>query len=86
MMAHFKGFFVEVAKHKPKIKEAVGRYFPFLWNGESSWLTLDLKSEKIIFLNLESDEPYREAYASFDDFLEDLLIANEKSETLKFFS
>jgi cell wall assembly regulator SMI1 len=82
------GSWAEIAKYHPRIAEAVGRYFPILWDGSDTWLCVDLESgrnHRIVYFELQNDQPFKQAYASFDEFLHDVLRANENSESLRFF-
>lgn len=78
----------EIAEYHGRIKEAVGRYFPLLWDGSDTWLTLDLKpgqKGRIVYFELQNDSPFRTAYPTFDDFLLDALRANETGLRLRVF-
>jgi hypothetical protein len=82
------GFFNEIAKRRPALKEGVGRYFPLLWDGSTAYFTLDLdpgSKSRVIFFENESEVPFQEAYTTIDDFLIDVLRANETGEKLRFF-
>jgi hypothetical protein len=86
-VAHF-AMWAEAAKHRPELKEGARRYFPLFWDGNTSSLALDTdprSNSRIIFFENESDEPFREAYATLDEFLLDALRANENGEPLRFF-
>jgi len=84
MLSHFY-YFGEAAKYDSRLKIAAEKFFPFLWDGCRNCFALDTQSERVVFLDFESEEPFREAYPSFNEFLFDLLSANEKSETINFF-
>ena len=86
-VATFAGW-VEIAKYHERINEAVGRYFPLFWDGSDTWLTVDLKAGqkgRIVYFELQNDSPFKEAYATFDEFLIDAVRANETGEPLRFF-
>ena len=82
------GYFSEIAKRRPALKEGIGRYFPLLWDGSTAYFTLDLDRDshnRVVFFENESVMPYQEAYATIDEFLLDVLHANETGESLCFF-
>ncbi len=86
-LAHF-GSHKEVAASKPKVAEAVGRYFPIFWNGSVSWLAVDLmcgNQNRVMLVQLRDDEPLREAYGSFDDFVRDGIRAGRENAPLRCF-
>lgn len=80
--------FKEYAKYQPRLSILVGRYFPFLWNGSSGQIALDITPSTVKrVVVIESDEekdkhPLREGYGSFKEFLEDAIRANETNEPL----
>lgn len=85
--ATFAGW-AEIAKYHTRLKEAVGRYFPILWDGSDTWFCLDVKpgqKNRVVYVELQNDRPFKEAYATFDEFLLDVLRANETGEPLRFF-
>jgi hypothetical protein len=77
------GFFKEAAVNYPALSEAVGRYFPIFWNGSKSWLAVDLKpscrNRIIHVVDCRSDQPFREAYHSFEEFINDVIKANDEN-------
>ncbi len=80
-MGHFKG----AAQHHPRLSLLVGRYFPFLWNGSEKWIALDLEPSahnKVVTIQTRDEQPLREAYDSFEEFLQDAIRANESSAPL----
>ncbi|MFT3831348.1 MAG: hypothetical protein QM691_16755 [Opitutaceae bacterium] len=84
---HFAGW-ATIARYHPRIVEAVGRYFPILWDGSGAWLTVDVQSGKharVVHFEMQDDQPFREAYPTFDEFLLDVLKANETGEPLRVF-
>jgi hypothetical protein len=86
MLSHFASWLTVAQTHK-RISEAVGRYFPFLWDGGTSWLAVDLQEEhreRVLFVEFQSEAPIREAYRSFDEFLVDLIRANKEGTQLAF--
>lgn len=83
-IAHLKGL-EEMASYYPQLAEGVNRYFPIFWDGETGWLSLDMKpgsENRVILVQFESDEPFREVYASFEKFLSDAITANREDEPL----
>lgn len=70
------------------ISSGVGRYFPIFWDGSDRELGIDLApghQNRVVVIDFASSEPFREAYSSFDAFLEDAIRANEKHERLSCF-
>jgi hypothetical protein len=84
MIAHFRGF-EEVVIYQSKLSEAAGRYFPIFWDGSAGYLAVDLKNpaNRVMLLDPESTPLAREAYISFEDFIEDAIRANEENENLR---
>jgi hypothetical protein len=86
MLAHFGSWF-EAARSYPNLKDAAKYCFPFLWDGGTSWLALDLRKkygERVMAVEFQSDRPVREAYSSFDECLLDLIRANRDGDGLRF--
>jgi hypothetical protein len=70
---------------KPQLSSAAGRYFAVLWNGSNDYLALDTDPSaggRVVMILAREEQPLREAYDSFDDFLTDLIVANQKNERL----
>jgi hypothetical protein len=79
----YLGFFKEAAKNQPKLAEAVGRYLPIFWDGSDRWIAIDLRlSGVIVTIDLHADRPFRHAYDSLHDFINDMIQANEKGTPL----
>jgi hypothetical protein len=81
-----KGF-KEFARYNPRLSILPGRYFPFLWNGSTRYIAVDIDPAGhnrvvTIEINEEEQEPLREAYYSFEEFLKDAIRANENDEPL----
>jgi hypothetical protein len=77
--------FKELAHYHPRLSVLVGRYFPFLWDGSDRWIALDIEScghSRVVMIQDQEEEPLREAYDSFEDFLTDAIRANENNEPL----
>jgi hypothetical protein len=75
----------EYAKTRPLIAEAVGKYFPVLWNGAVVWLCVDIHPEmqnRVVEVNLDRQNPYCIVYSSFSDLLDDVLAANQNKQPL----
>jgi hypothetical protein len=75
----------DYAQHQPKLSVLVGRYFPILWNGSTFYIALDIDPSghnRVVAIEKRDDKPLREAYDSFEDFLKDLISANENNEHL----
>ena len=65
-----------------RLAEAVDRYFPILWNGAVRWMAVDLKpseGHRVMLIDADSNRPFRQGYASFDDFIGDVIRANEEA-------
>jgi hypothetical protein len=80
------GFFKEAVVNHPRISEAVDRYFPAFWNGSSNWFGIDLGDSihsRVVIIEFDSDQPFREAYRSFEDFINDLIRANREKIELR---
>ena len=77
--------FPEYAQTYPKLSIVIGRYFPFLWNGSSDHIAVDIKpgsGSRVVTIQTQEEYPLREAYASFEEFLKDAIRANENNEPL----
>jgi len=79
----------EVGEWNEAIAEVVGRYFPLLWDGGTSWLSVCIDEMKdrhpVGFIDYESDQGFEKAYDSFDEFLLDVLRSNQDGGPLKCF-
>jgi hypothetical protein len=87
MIAHFRGF-KEFAVYQPKYTEVVGRYFPIFWDGSTGYLAVDLEPSnrnRVVLLDPESENLVKVAYDSFENFLKDVIRANEEEENLTCF-
>ena len=76
----------EVSKVFPFIEEAVGRYYPILWNGDVCWLAVDLQDgdNRVILLNWhEKGVPFPAIYGSIEDLIVDLTHVQEKNIVLR---
>lgn len=63
------------------LSEGVDRFFPVLWDGSTGYLAVDVKpsnNNRVVLLEFESVEPFRELYSSFEEFLRDTIRANEE--------
>lgn len=72
----------------PQLSEGVGRYFPVFWDGSTEELAIDVKPSnrnRVLILESRSDEPFREAYGSFEEFITDAIRANEENRPLRCF-
>lgn len=76
----------EASEFIPLLDWPNGRYLPFLYDGGTSSFSVDLASGAIMFISLESDTPFVEAYSSLDMFLKDLIRAYEEDEPLSFWA
>lgn len=86
MLGHFD-FWFEASKKHAFLKKVTKSFFPFLWDGGTTWLAVDIGSnggEGVVIVQFESDDPVRCAYPSFDACLFDLLQANLHNKNLSF--
>jgi hypothetical protein len=70
---------------KPQLSSAAGRYFAVLWNGSNDYLALDTDPSargRVVSILGKEPQPLRHAYDSFNDFLTDLIAANENNQHL----
>lgn len=80
--------FKVISRYHPKYSELIGRYFPMLWDGSNGWIAVDVLPSchnRVVTILSEDDQPLREAYASFDEFLKDVIRANEENDNLTCF-
>jgi hypothetical protein len=80
--------FREGVKYRPALKAVVDRYFPAFWDGSTGWLAIDLKpscNNRVVIIECETENPVREAYSSFEEFLKDAIRANEENDSLACF-
>ena len=80
--------FKEYAKYNPKLSVLVGRYIPFLWDGSTGFIAVDIDSfgcNQVVIIQKQDEQPLREAYCSFREFLKDAIRANESNEPLACF-
>jgi hypothetical protein len=76
---HWKKF----SRTNPKLVGLVGRYFPFMANKAGDSIALDVHPEahhRVVIVTKDND--VCEAYDSFEEFLKDLIHANETGELL----
>ncbi len=81
-------FIREASDFNPKLSVGIGRYVPVFWNGGTSWLTVDIKMgchNRIVHLQSDNPQPYKEAYGSFDEFVTDAINANLSDAALRYF-
>jgi hypothetical protein len=86
MLADF-GSWSSAKKQHRFLRDVAGRCFPFLWDGGTTWLSLELGEtgrQRVMAVEFESDTPVREAYGSFEDCLIDILKANEDEVPLNY--
>jgi hypothetical protein len=75
----------EYAKYDSRLSVLVGRYFPILWDGSNDQIALDLESSnhgRIVLIQQKGNQLLTEAYDSFENFLKDLVEANENNRPL----
>jgi hypothetical protein len=80
----YRNSFEASAKQKKNLANVGGRYFPILWNGSSGYIAVDLDDlgNRVVTIQKRDDQPLREAYDTFDEFLKDAIHANETNEPL----
>ncbi len=86
-IGHF-GHLEAALRTQPRLKEGVNRYFPVFWDGSSEWLSVDLKpvnGNRIMIVDSRADQPFSEAYSSFEEFIADAIRANEENRPLRCF-
>jgi hypothetical protein len=86
-IGHF-GHLEVAAKTHPRLTEGVGRYFPMFWDGSTDWLALDVKppnKNRVMLMEHKSEQPFREAYSSFDEFVSDAIRTNAENKPLRCF-
>lgn len=75
--------------HDPtKIAEGTGRYFPVFWDRATGYLALDLTpagNNRAVIIEFEAEEPYRQAYGTFEEFINDAIHVNTENNTLACF-
>jgi hypothetical protein len=75
----------EYARYHSRLSALVGRYFPFLWDGSTGWIAVDINpasQNRVVTIQFEDDKPLREAYGSFEVFLKDVIRANNENDSL----
>ncbi|MEM7790879.1 MAG: hypothetical protein AAF546_05735 [Verrucomicrobiota bacterium] len=81
------GLWNEMSEWNEVISELAGRYFPLLWDGNTSWLSVCIDptadERPVGFVEFESDEAFEKAYDSFDEFLLDVLHSNKENVPLR---
>lgn len=63
-------------------------HFPVFWDGATGYLAIDLsplRGNGIVVIEVESVEPFRHAYETFEEFIADALRAYEENDTLACF-
>lgn len=83
-IGHF-GHLEAAAKAHPKLTEGVGRYFPVFWDGSTDWLAIDLKPSnrnRVVLMEHKSDQPFKQGYSSFHEFVADAIRANAENRPL----
>jgi hypothetical protein len=81
----YKNSFEASEKQYRNLSIIAGRYFPFLWDGSSGFIAVDLDAlgnKSVVTIQRRDDQPLREAYDTFEDFLKDAIRANENNEPL----
>ena len=83
-IVRFKSY-KESARSQPKLSILVGRYFPILWDGSAGYIALDINPSghnRFVAIQKRDEKPLREAYGSFEEFLADVVRANENDERM----
>ena len=63
-------------------------HFPVFWDGATGYLAVDLRPLRgngIVIIEVESEDPFRQAYETFEKFIADVLRANEENDMLACF-
>jgi hypothetical protein len=63
-------------------------HFPVFWDGATGYLALDIRpsqGNRIVIIEVESEKPFQQAYETFEEFIADVLRANEENDTLACF-
>jgi hypothetical protein len=63
-------------------------FFPVFWDGATGYLAVDLRPSRgngIVIIEVESEKPFRQASETFEDFIAEMLRANEENDTLTCF-
>jgi hypothetical protein len=71
--------------YKNSFDESAKRYFPLLWDGKSGFIAVDLdvaSNKRVVTIQKRDNQPLREAYDTFEEFLKDAIRANENNEPL----
>jgi hypothetical protein len=90
---HFAAFrtaaagLVEITHDPTRISASADRYFPLFWDGATGYLAVDLNEtlHGIVVAEFESEEPYRLAYKTFEEFIADAIHVNKTNDTLACF-
>lgn len=78
-------------KNRPesrKLGEGINRYFPFMCNGAVKFISVDLDpshNNRIMLIDMDAESPFREAYGTFNEFIEDVIRANTENVGLSCF-
>lgn len=70
------------ARRRPALIPGVNRYFPFFWNGDQDYISLDLVLGRIAWVRLSSPDPFIPIFDSADVFVDSLITANECNNAL----
>lgn len=84
MLADFHSFRVCVARH-PRYAKIVEQYFPLFWDGSNRWLAVDLEPatrNRIVSIDTQTERMIREVSPSFQDFISEAILANERNQKL----
>lgn len=81
-------FLVEVTGDPTKISQGSRRYFPVFWDCATGYLAIDIvpsHHNRLVIVDLESEDAIRSAYRRFDDFVIDAIVANQEIHGLRCF-
>ncbi len=78
------GTLAEIGRDPLGMSERLRDYFPIFWDGATGYFVMGLASHgnPVALLELESEQPLRVVFRSFDVFLVDAIRANERDEEL----
>jgi hypothetical protein len=68
-----------------KYADLADNCFPSFWNGGTGWLAIDVsrsRNNRVVTVDFESERPIQDAYNSCDEFLKDVIRANEENDSL----
>lgn len=79
---------IELTGDPTHLAQGTRWHFPVFWDGATGYLALDLRpsqGNRIVIIEVESEKPFQQAYETFEEFIADVLRANEENDTLACF-